>query len=101
MGCPDTIVQTIEDIVLRQKIIRKKLMSDFEGSNHLEIIYEDMLVGDTVQLYRILEFVKITNCNVNPPKMKKLNPDSIQSIIENYEQIKDVISQTQFRNFLE
>jgi hypothetical protein len=76
----------------------KKLFPD---NPYLEITSEDFFRNDSETAEKILDFLGVEECEIRAPKLKKLNPDSVKQIIENYDEIFEVIKGTSYERFLD
>jgi hypothetical protein len=87
---------------LMQHIEKYRIM--LEGGRYLEINYEALVVQRQVESHRILDFLKIDRND--PPTIdseeKKIGllPDSLQDMLDNYEEIRQAFRGTDFERFL-
>ena len=73
-----------------------------EGARYLEVNYEALVAQRQVESHRILDFLKIDRDETIDPEEKKVGllPDSLQDMLENYEEIRQAFRGTVFERFL-
>jgi len=71
-----------------------------KDKRHIEISYESFVANRDAETQRILDFLNIDQFVPLTTELVKLNPDSLQEIIENYEEVKQALSGTASENFL-
>jgi len=98
---PNTIIDTLSEIVNRQKKYRQIFVKDFSNNPYIEIYYEQLQKGFNIPVQKILSFLKIKNQNINAPQLKKLNLDSVSEIILNYDDVHKKLIKTSFKKFLD
>jgi len=64
----------------------------------LEIYYEDFADWDKM-IEKITSFLKVSNANL-PATLKKLNPENLNDMIENYEEFLKWIHQKNYEQYL-
>ena len=97
---PENIINILDKIVQSQKNIKKEISFKFQNNPYLEVYYEDLLNSCIGQLDRVFEFLEIKKCLIPKPNLKKLNPDNISSLIDNYDEIRHVLEKSAHKNFL-
>jgi hypothetical protein len=94
---PKCILDHLSLIVKNQEGMKKL----FPDNPYLEITSEDFFRNDSETAEKILDFLGVEECEIRAPKLKKLNPDSVKQIIENYDEIFEVIKGTSYERFLD
>jgi len=88
----------LEDFRRRQKRFDKyqKLFDDFP---FLKVSYESMLADQNTETRKILKFLGVDREIKLTTELVKVNPDSLEELIENYEEVKQTLLNTEFENF--
>lgn len=95
---PGKVIKQLDYIVA----LREKMKEKFTGNPYMEITYEQFFNNHSVESNRIYDFLKIGNAKTAHPKyLKKLNPDNLEEIIENYDSIAKVLKGTPYQKFLD
>ncbi len=89
----------LEDFYRRQKRF-EKFQRKFRDSPFLEIYYESMLDDLDAEANKILKFLSIDQVMPLTTDHVKVNPDSLEEIIENYVEVKGTLRNTEFEHFL-
>lgn len=90
----------IEDFRRRQKRF-DKYRKRFMGFPFLEISYESLAADQDKETRRILKFLEIDQLMPLTTDLVKVNPDSLENIIENYGEVKQTLMNTEFESFLD
>lgn len=92
----------IEDFRRRQRRFDKyrKYFIDTLGVPYLEISYEFLYSDHENELKRVLQFLGIDNTMPLKSDLVKVNPDSLEDIIENYSEVEQTLLTTEFKGFL-
>jgi LPS sulfotransferase NodH len=92
----------IEDFRRRQRRFAKyrKDFIDTLGVTYLEVSYESLFSGHDKELRRALQFLGIDNTISLTSDLVKVNPDSLEDIIENYREVEQALLNTEFKDFL-
>ncbi|MBI2485387.1 MAG: hypothetical protein HYW01_00190 [Deltaproteobacteria bacterium] len=85
------------NLIMKNQERMKKFFSD---NSYLEIASEDFFGNHSETSKKILDFLGVDEREIRAPKLKKLNPDSVRQIIENYDEIFEVIKGTSYERFL-
>jgi LPS sulfotransferase NodH len=67
---------------------------------HLELTYESLVAQSETETNRVLNFLEIQERVPLTTNLVKLNPNSLEDIIENYAEIKQTLSGTNYEQFL-
>ena len=67
---------------------------------HIEISYESFVASRDTEARRVLEFLDVDPTIPLTTDLVKLNPDSLQEIIENYNEVQQTLAGTQFAHYL-
>lgn len=95
---PKTIVTQLDKIVSLRKEMKKK----FPGNPYLEITYERFLSDHFEESKRIFAFLRIEESKMEfPDFLKKLNPDHLEDLIGNYDEIAIALKGTSYQEFLD
>ena len=101
---PKVKVYLDPDLAIRQinKILRniEFYARLFAGLPYLEITYEDFTSQRETTTKTILDFLKVPYLRDMSVPLKKLNPDSLEELIENYDEIERVLKSTDFEEYL-
>ncbi len=94
---PQSILTNLSVIVKNQGRIKKF----FPDNPYLEITSEDFFRNHSETSKKIIDFLGVQDCEIRVPKLKKLNPDSVREIIENYDEILEILKGTPYERFLD
>lgn len=70
------------------------------GQRHLEVYYETFTANRDAETQRLLDFLEIDQSVPLTSNLVKLNPDSLESILENYDEITRAFEGTVFEKYL-
>jgi hypothetical protein len=74
----------------------------FPNNPYLEITYEQFFADYPQESEKVLRFLGLeTTAMEFPPFLKKINPDSLRDLIENYDQVVTVLTGTPYQEFLD
>jgi hypothetical protein len=73
----------------------------FRGFPFLEVSYESMVTDQNTETGRVLKFLGINQLMPLTTDHVKVNPDSLEEIIENYDAVKQTLMNTEFSHFLD
>lgn len=68
----------------------------FEGSDYLELAYEDFVQQRNVQLNIICDFLNVAPAREVESSLVKINPDAISEIVANYSQVVSALRETPY-----
>jgi LPS sulfotransferase NodH len=95
---PRTIITQLDEIVDKRETMKKK----FPGNPYLEITYEQFFSDYSKDANKIFALLELEVAEMEFPKfLRKLNPDSVEDLIENYDEIAAVLKGTRYQGFLE
>jgi LPS sulfotransferase NodH len=77
----------------------KRFSEDFKVP-FLEVAYESLVEDFDSEIHKVLEFLGVDKLITLTSEFVKVNPDSLEDIIENYNEVKQVLINTEFENFL-
>jgi LPS sulfotransferase NodH len=77
-----------------------KYRSRLKGTPHLEVFYESFVANREAETQRLLTFLRIDQFIPLTTNLVKLNPDSLELVIENYAEVRQSLSGTVFEKFL-
>lgn len=94
---PTTIKRNIKNILDNHDKYRKA----FSNNPCLEITYERFVANRNETTNRILRFLEVDNATSGlEAPLKKISPDILEDIISNYDEIKEVLTNTSFERYL-
>lgn len=79
--------------------INKQLEQTTAGMDRLKITYESFDDWDGT-MRKVLQFINVPETNLSPVS-KKLNPDRLEDMIENYDEMKDWLVANNYGHFLD
>ena len=88
-----------EDLLKRGRLI-EKYRTIFMDNSYLEMFYEDFVANRNTETKRVLKFLGIDTFRPLESDQVKLNPDSIEDIVENYEELVRALKGTAFEKYL-
>jgi hypothetical protein len=89
----------LKDFRKRQKRF-EEYRRKFRDIPFLEVSYESMLDDHQTEMKRILKFLGVDQLIPLTTDLVKMNPDSLGELIENYNEVKQTLMNTEFENFL-
>lgn len=78
----------------------EKFRAMLKETRHLEVSYEALATHREAEIGRVLDFLQIEPHGSLTTNLVKLNPNSLQDIIENYDEIQRSLNGTEFEKFL-
>ena len=84
----------------RRTQLIEKYRAAFADKPRLEISYESLVANRDAETRRVLQFLDIDEFISLDTDLVKLNPDSLEDIIENYEQVAQALKDTPFEKHL-
>jgi len=93
----DKIVQRIEEIRTAENQARLR----FNGWDLLEVTYEDLVRNPVQEFDRVTSFLSIANIDVAAINLRRQNPESLENLVENYNEISSILRKTEFSMLLE
>jgi len=72
----------------------------FKDNPYLELTYESFVANREQETQRLLEFLHIEPQISLTTDLVKINPDSLETLIENYDEVARTLSGTEFERFL-
>jgi hypothetical protein len=77
----------------------KRFIEVFDAPFH-EVSYESLVADFDTEIRKVLKFLEIDKLMPLTSELVKVNPDSLEDIIENYNEVKQTLINTEFDNFL-
>ena len=93
---PTWLIREMDMIRRKQDLWRTRIASFI----HLEINYEDFIASKEERTWDLLDFIGIESSEFLFSNLKKISPNDIQDIIDNYDEIAQVLSGTSYHEFL-
>ena len=87
------------DLARRNRAIQK-YQNMFPDNPYLEIEYESLVANREAEMQRTLQFLGIDEVMPLDTDLVKLNPDALEEIIENYEEVVQALKGTVFEKYL-
>jgi LPS sulfotransferase NodH len=78
----------------------RKLFIEVFDVPFLEVSYESLVADHDTETLKVLKFLGIDKFMLLTSELVKVNPDSLEDIIENYSEVKQTLINTEFENFL-
>lgn len=94
---PDKLIGTLA-LITRQV---EKYRQAFPGKPYLEVSYESFTSHREDETRRILQFLDIDQFVPLSTDLVKLNPDSIEDLVENYEEVAQALRGTVYEKYLD
>jgi hypothetical protein len=67
---------------------------------YIEVSYESLVSDFDSEIRKVLKFLEIDGHMSLTSEFVKVNPDSLEDIIENYSEVKQTLINTEFEDFL-
>ena len=96
---PKILIQDFRRRRARFDKYNKRFMEVFKVP-FLEVAYESLLADLDTEIGKVLKFLEIDEFMPLTSEFVKINPDSLEDIVENYSEIKKTLINTEFENFL-
>lgn len=93
---PDSLLPWLEKRLNRIDF-RRELISDMPN---LEVSYEEFVKDRQAEAARIQPFLGMSEVLPFESDLVKINPDRLDDVIDNYEEIRDLLTGTKFEKFL-
>lgn len=93
----------VEDFRRRQNRFaryRERFTVDFKKP-FLEVEYESLLADFESEMRRVLQFFEIEEFMPLTSELVKVNPNSLADIVENYDEVEQALTGTEFEHFLD
>jgi LPS sulfotransferase NodH len=76
---------------------------EFKESRYIEVYYEDLVENKDEVTKSIFEFLGLSLNGISEMEfpLKKINPDRIEDLIENFDEIERIITQSDFKEMLD
>ena len=82
--------------------LRERMRKKFSGNPYLEITYERFFSEYPVESEKVFAFLGIPKAEMEfPTFLKKLNPSSLEELVENYDEIVTALQGTRYERFLQ
>ncbi len=93
------VEKLMQDIVSVEET-EAKFREDFKQHQVFEVTYEDLVVSNHEIMTKLLNFLDVELMDLQPVT-KKVNSDRLEDVIENYDLVKNQLSQTKYATFLD
>lgn len=96
---PKILIKDFRRRQIRFDKYKKRFNDDFKVP-FFEIAYESLVADLDKEIRKVLRFLEIDKFMPLKSQFVKVNPDSLEDILENYNEVKKVLINTEFENFL-
>jgi LPS sulfotransferase NodH len=96
---PKILIKDFKRRQIRFAKYRKRFIEVFDALFH-EVSYESLVADFDTEIRKVLKFLDIDKLIPLTSELVKVNPDSLEDIIENYSEVKQALINTEFDNFL-
>jgi hypothetical protein len=79
----------------------KKRFTNVYHVPYLEVSYESLVADFALEIQKVLKFLEIDKFLALTSEFVKVNPDSLEDIVENYRDVKQTLTNTEFEKFLD
>lgn len=90
------LIQRLEKIENYEELTRRR----FKEKNFLEISYEDLVGMPRETFSKITSYLDIHDIDYKKTKLKKQNPETVQDLVINYDEVEQLLRNTRFENYL-
>jgi LPS sulfotransferase NodH len=94
---PSKLLQRLEQIEEGEAIARSR----FQDRQILEVVYEDLVQSPLKAFTSVGKYLGIDEIDPSKIRLKKQNPESLNQLILNYDEIKAVLRNTRFAGYLD
>lgn len=91
--------KTVEELNRRLELIERQ-RSMFRDCATLEITYEDFVANKKDVSVSILDFLEVDNTLELKSDLVKINPDTLEDVIDNFDEIKNILSGTSLEKYI-
>lgn len=92
----DNLISRLNQLAVEVEQERQQI----SGKPHIEICYERLCDDLESSIRDILDFIEVPWSKAMKVPMKKVNPDRLDQILENYEEVAEVLRGTRYELFL-
>ncbi len=92
-------VETLERLERKAKRVEAEQLK-FEALKPLRVVYEEFSANRDAETARVFDFLGVSAEQSERSDLVKINPDSIQELVENYDELAAVLTGTPFERFL-
>ena len=93
-------VRALKKDISRQLRLIDKYRAEFADSPYIEVLYESFVQDREQETRRVLQFLGIDEFVSLSTNLVKLNPDSLDQIIENYQEVAQALQGTAYAKYL-
>lgn len=93
---PATVLARLEEIEEGEKATRTR----FAGREMLEVVYEDLVRAPREGFAAVGAFLGVSDLDPERIRLKKQNPEPIQRLITNFEEVEAALRNTKFEEYL-
>jgi LPS sulfotransferase NodH len=99
-----TTIRLSPSLLKRRLIAREKWVEKhramLKNKRHIEVSYESFVANREAESRRILDFLSVDSSIPVTTDLRKQNPDSLEDILENYEEVAQAFRGTAFEKYL-
>ncbi len=93
---PESLVKQLK----KQEKDTLKLNSLFPSNQTMNITYEELFADNDYLFRNILSFIEVSSDNIKKPALKKISPAEIKDIISNYDEVRKVLENRGYEEYL-
>ena len=97
---PEALIADFHRRQKRYARYKKRFINEYKVS-FLEVSYESLVADFDAEINKVLKFLEIDNLLALSSEFVKVNPDSLEDIVENYGDVKQTLTNTEFEKFLD
>jgi hypothetical protein len=94
---PSKLLKRLEKIEEGEAIARER----FRGRSTLEVVYEELVRAPKIAFGLVAQYLGIEGIDYSQIKLRRQNPETLQQLIINYDEIKALLSKTRFAEYLD
>jgi hypothetical protein len=94
---PSVIVQSLEKLSQQQLKCERVI----QGNPVLSITYEDLFEQQKVVIGKISSFFNLTDASFSKPDIVKTNPEHLNDVVENYDEVRRALRGARWEKFLD
>lgn len=91
--------ETLEKLERKAKRVEAE-EATFEVLKPLRVVYEEFSANRDTEAHRVLQFLGVSTSEPVGSDLVKINPDNIEALVENYDELCAALAGSQFERFL-
>ena len=102
----ESMIIQLHPLKLKMELVKllnqiEKYRGLLKDTRYLEVTYESLVANREPEIYRILDFLQVNRFAPSITIPGEPNPNSLEDIIENYDQVKQTLSHTALEKYLD